>query len=231
MYSDKSTTPRKLEEKRLTWTESSEDLVSECSEFTELLHSKAVLAGWLAGDTVQLGGVRQPDTDGVDVDAFCSGLFRFRNGSAGVDVGHTVSYHDANVGNVGTVAVGSGEHLRSHGVEGVGSVGAAVTVGDVVDGFKNVDLGGVGVQLELYVVFGAVDDDTHAHIAVVDVGDEEEVLDEVFHQFEVGSRDTGGGVQNKHQIDLGLVTTCERNFTGCKDMLVFMKIKWLDSLE
>ena len=39
-------------DKQLTWTEGSEDLVPECSEFTELLHSKAVLTGWLAGDAI-----------------------------------------------------------------------------------------------------------------------------------------------------------------------------------
>ena len=194
-------------DKQLTWTEGRKDLVPECSEFTELLHSKAVLTGWLAGNTIQLGGVCQSNTDGIDVDAFCSGLFCFWNGSAGVDVGHTISHHDADVGNVGTVAIGSGEHLRSHGVEGISCVGAAVTVGDVVDGIKNFDLGSVCVQLELYVVLGAVDDDTHTHIAIVDVGDEEEVLDEVFHQFKVWSCDTGGGIQHKYQIDLSLVTT------------------------
>ena len=37
---------------QLTWTEGREDLVPECSEFTELLHSKAVLTGWLAGNAV-----------------------------------------------------------------------------------------------------------------------------------------------------------------------------------
>ena len=140
------------------------------------------------------------------MDAFCSGLFCFWNGSAGVDVGHTISHHDADVGNVGTVAVGSGVHLRSHGVEGISCVGAAVTVGDVVDGLKDFNLGIIVFQVELYVVLGAVDDDTHTHVAAVNVSNEEEVLDEVFHQFEVWSCDTGGGIQHKHQVDLDLVT-------------------------
>ena len=183
-------------------------MVPESSQFAELLHSKAVLTGWLAGNAVQLCGVCQSNTDGVDVDAFCSGLFCFRNGSAGVDVGHTISHHNADVGNVWTVTIGSGEHLRSHGVEGISCVGAAITVWDVVNGIKDFNLGSVCVQLELYIVLGAVDDDTHTHIAVVDVGDEKEVLNKVFHQFKVWSCDTGGGVQNKHQVDLSLITTC-----------------------
>ena len=141
------------------------------------------------------------------MDAFCSGLFCFWNGSAGVDVGHTISHHDADVGNAGTVAIGSGEHLRSHGVEGIGCVGAAITVGDVVDSLKDLDLGSVCVQLELYIVLSAVDDDTHTHIAIVDISNEEEVLDKVFHQFEVWSCDTGGGIQHKHQVYLSLITT------------------------
>ena len=191
-----------------TWTECSKDLVPECSEFAELLHSKAVLAGWLAGNAVQFSGVCQSDTDGVDVDAFCSGLFCFWNGSAGVDVGHAISHHDADVGNVRTVTIGTGEHLRSHGVEGISCVGTAITVGDVVDGIKDLDLGSVCVQLKLHIILSAVDDHTHTHIAIVNVGDEEEVLDEVFHQFEVWSCDTGGGIQHKHQVNLGLITTC-----------------------
>ena len=191
-----------------TCTEGSKDFGSKIPQLAELFYTEQVLVNWLAGDAFQLGGVRQSDTDCIDMDAFCSGLFRFWNGSAGVDVGHTISHHDADVGNVRTVTIGSGEHLRSHGVEGVSCVGAAITVGDVVDGIKDFDLGSVCVQLELYVILSAVDDDTHTHIAVVNVSNEEEVLDEVFHQFKIWSCDTGGGVQNKHQVNLGLVTTC-----------------------
>ena len=61
--------------------------------------------------------------------------------------------------------------------------------------------------MELHIVLSAVDDYTYMYVATVNVSNEEEVLDEVFHQFEVGFRHTGGGVQNEDKIDLGLITT------------------------
>ena len=51
--------------------------------------------------------------------------------------------------------------------------------------------------MELQVVLGAVADDTHSHVAVVNVGIGKEVLDEVLHDAEILLRDAGGGVQHK----------------------------------
>ena len=198
----------------LTRTECREHRVSQVSEFIELLHSKAVLIHRFAGDTVQLGGVRQPDTDGVDVDACCSGLFRFRNGSAGVDVGHTVSYHDGHIGNPWTVAIGCCEHLSPHGVESVGRVGAAVTVRNIVEGLKQRYLVLVSVEIKLHVILGAVNDDSHSRVARVYVSDEKEVLDKVLHHQEVVFRDTGRCIQHKHQVHFSVDTGYKKKTNG-----------------
>ena len=164
-----------------TSTKGREDFGSKIPQLAELFYTEQVLVNWLAGDAFQLGGVRQSNTDCIDMDAFCSGLFRFRNGSAGVDVGHTVSDHDGNIGNPRTVTIRFRVHLSPHGVEGVGRVGAAVAVGDIIDGCEESQFVLVFVQVELQVVLRAVDDDTHTHVAVVNVGVEEEVLYEVLH--------------------------------------------------
>ena len=188
-----------------TCTEGSKNFGSKIPQLAELFYTEQILVHWLAGDAFQLGGVRQSDTDCIDMDAFCSGLFRFRNGSAGVDVGHTVSDHDGHIGNLRTVTIRFRVHLSSHGVEGVGRVGAAVAVGDIIDGCEESQFVLVFVQVELQVVLRAVDDDTHTHVAVVNVGVEEEVLDEVLHDEEVEFRDAGGGIHHKHHVHQGVI--------------------------
>ena len=193
---------------RLTRAKCSRDPFPE--RFSELLHSKAVVLHRLAGDAVQLSGVRQTNTNGVDVDAVSPRLLSLRDGSARVDVGHAVSDDDADVGHVRPVSVGGSVHLRPHGQQGVSCVGTPVAVGDVLNGRQHVHFGVVRVQVELQMVLSAVDDHTHSHVATINVSNEEEVGNEILHQLEVGLRHTGGGVQYKHQVDLSTGTSCDQ---------------------
>ena len=170
------------------------------------MHSKAVVIHGLAGDSVQFSGVLQGDADGVDVDAFSSGLLCLRDGPAGVDVGHAISDDDGYVGNIRAVAVGCREHFRPHGLDAVCRVGAAVPVRDFVNGVKEAGFVSVGVEVELKMDVGAVDDDAHTHVTVVNGSVEEEILNEVLQDVVVGLCHTGGGVQNEDQVHFGVVT-------------------------
>ena len=63
----------------------------------------------------------------------------------------------------------------------------------------------VFVQVKLQEVLCAVDGNAHTYVAVVNVGVEEEVLDEVLHDEKVVFRDTGGGIHHKHHVHQGVV--------------------------
>ena len=73
-----------------TWTDRSEDDLVEVGQLIEVLDGKAVLASRRGSDAVQLTGVRQTNADGVYVDAFLVRSHWLRDGSATVDVGHTI---------------------------------------------------------------------------------------------------------------------------------------------
>ena len=63
----------------------------------------------------------------------------------------------------------------------------------------------VFVQVELQVVLRTADDNAHTHVVIVNVGVEEEVLDEVLHDKEVVFRDACGNVQNKLHVHQGII--------------------------